>query len=221
MKFFVGRNMWTDGLILNDHYAHRLPTSVCLSVGIRDKNKVVGCCYFSNCTPGHWKQEVVELSRLVKKDHVKINLTQLISFGLSHLKRLGFDLVISYADYSKNHHGGIYQAASWNFHGKRKENLNGFIIDGEFIHRRSAYLRYGTSSIKLLDKIPKAIPFYDDGKFLYWKALNKKGKKKAVLLKLECNPYPKPGKREIEIKQYQEHPKRKSTDKFKPLFKME
>jgi hypothetical protein len=33
---------------------------------------------------------------------------------------------------------------------------------------------------------------YDKGKYLYWKALNRKGKLLAKQLGLQSNPYPKP-----------------------------
>jgi hypothetical protein len=221
-KYFIGRNKWTDSLILNEHYSHRLPTGTCLVVGIRDeKNKVLACCYFSSITAAQWKEKVVELSRLVKLPNVLIQLTQLISYGLKVLKKKGYDLVISYADSNQNHHGGIYQAASWNYHGKREQNLNGFIIDGEFVHRRSLYSKYGTSSSKLKDKLEKKHEvklLYDEGKHLYWKAINKKGKLKANKLNLQCNPYPKPGTNTKEKITYQETPKRIKSKILKQLF---
>ena len=207
MEFFVGQNMWTDALVLNEHYSHSLPSFTCLVVGIRRKHKVTAACYFSNSASGRWTEQLVELSRLVKLKTEETQLTQLISFGLKTIKKMKeskYNLCISYADYSRNHHGGIYQAASWNYHGKRKRRLSGFILNGEFVHRRSAYSRFGSSSIDILKK-HKGEPFYDDGKYLYWKALNKKGKAKAKKLELQKNEYPKPGLLERENKEVQDY----------------
>ena len=201
-EFFIGRNMWTDSLILNHHYSHKLPSSVYLVVGIRDKkkkNKILAVCYFSSSGAGRWVESFLELSRLVKLDDFKFELTQLISFGMKQIKKMKeYFLVISYADYSRNHHGGIYQACSWDYHGKRKRRCTGFKIDGEFVHRRTLFTRYGTSSVSLKDKLEKkghkVQLFYDRGKFLYWKTINKKGNLIAKNMQLEKQPYPKPTK---------------------------
>jgi len=202
-EFFIGRNMWTDSLILNHHYSHTLPVCIYLVVGIRNKkkkNSILAACYFSSTSTGRWKtREFLELSRLVKIDGFNFELTQLISYGMKQIKKMKkYFLVISYADYSRNHHGGIYQACSWHYHGKRKERCSGFKIDGKFIHRKLAYILYGTSSVSLKDKLEKkgheVTLFYDRGKFLYWKTINKKGNLIAKNMQLEKHPYPKPTK---------------------------
>lgn len=38
----------------------------------------------------------------------------------------------------------------------------------------------------------EAVPHFDSGKYLYWKALSKAGKRKADRLGLKALPYPKP-----------------------------
>ena len=133
-----------------------------------------------------------------------------------------YDLVISYADFSQHHHGGIYQACSWNYHGKRNKRLEGFLVHGEYIPTRNyndvLIKKFGTCSIDKIKDDPNVELVYGEGKFLYWKALNKKGKQKAQRLKLQSNPYPKPGKIKKEKLIYRKEPKRKQTKNLKTLF---
>ncbi len=203
MEIISHRNIWTDSLILRHHYSKRIPIGICFTMSIRNKNKIMATCYFSNMTAGHWGEDIIELSRLVKLNSFDYPLTQLISKSLKKLKKRGFDLVISYADSQQNHHGGIYQAASWNYHGIRGENsVCGYTIDGAFFHRRSLYSQFGSSSEDVIKKIKKTgkkvKKVKEPGKHLYWKALNKKGKQKAKKLLLNSIAYPKPGKIEKE-----------------------
>jgi len=221
MDFFVGRNMWTDALILNHHYSHRLPAGVCLVVSARVKNKPVATCYFTSLSMGHWSESVIELIRLVKKDGIKLNLTQLISYGMKHLKKK-HNLVISYADFSQHHHGGIYQACSWNFHDKRNKRLEGYVVDGDYIptrnYNQTLIKKYGTCSLNTIKDNPNIKPVYGEGKFLYWKALNKQGIQKAKRLGLQSNPYPKPGKIKTDRLIYTQEPKRKENKNLQKLF---
>jgi hypothetical protein len=66
---------------------------------------------------------VWELSRLWAPDgHAKNLLTQAISAAVVVIKRLEKpDALVSYADPNVGHHGGIYRAASWVYHGQSEE----------------------------------------------------------------------------------------------------
>jgi hypothetical protein len=67
------------------------------------------------------------------------------------------------------------------------------VVDGRFVPGRSANSRWGTRSPSRLAALGvDAEPHYDEGKFLYWKPLNRAGKAKARRLGLECQTYPKP-----------------------------
>jgi hypothetical protein len=106
------------------------------------------------------------------------------------------DLLVSFADATQGHHGGIYQAASWNYDGQRDRRMDGLLIDGHFMPGRNANHKWGTRSpTKLLERMPDRdiVPHYDDGKHLYWRALNKQGRRKAERLGLQSQPYIKPG----------------------------
>ena len=198
------------------HYHGKLAGSnvvVGLWVHRGNLRKIVAACIFGS-PAARWKEPVIELNRLVRNPEVAAPLTSLISKTCKEVKNKGWDLCISFADPRNSHHGGIYQAASWNYHEKRKPLVEGFKIDGRKIHKRTCYDYFGTTSIPRLQEMynqgkikfhdqfslftevtePEHVgiePYMDEGKHLYWRALDKNGKKKAERLGLECNPYPK------------------------------
>ena len=62
-----------------------------------------------------------------------------------------------------------------------------------FVPGRMANNAYGTQSpTKLNERGINAVPHYDDGKHLYWRALNRSGRQKSKRLGLLSMPYPKP-----------------------------
>lgn len=200
--FAFGHREEAEALVMKYHYSHRVPSNI-QAVGtlhvdgglFGDLGEAIAACFFS-IPPTRWSEEVWELSRLVRDEEHRPSLTSLISATVGELKRRSMiDLVISFADWTHNHHGGIYQAASWHFTGKRDRRMDAILIDGVLVPGRSANSAYGTQSpIKLREMFPgKEIePHFDEGKYLYWKPLNKKGKQKAERLGLESLPYPKP-----------------------------
>ncbi len=106
------------------------------------------------------------------------------------------DLVVSFADSTQSHHGGVYQAGSWNYHGFRKPRRTGLYVGDRYLPCRTAFDVYGS---ELPDKIRQIVPdgtrieeVIDDGKYLYWRALSKNGRARAKRLGLASNAYPKP-----------------------------
>lgn len=183
------------------HYAGKLPASAsiraCLTWhergGLFDMGGEAIAAVVFNIPSAQWKEEVWELGRLVRHpDKDCPPLTRLISQALKVVAK-DADLIISYADWTQAHHGGIYQAASWNYNGKRDACEIGVIVGGVPIHGRNANHRWGTRSrAKLAAKGIEAEPLMDEGKYLYWRALSKSGEAKAARLGLKCLPYPKP-----------------------------
>ena len=188
-------------LVTRYHYSHRVPGNIqgCYTMHedgglFGDFGPAVAALFFS-IPPTRWSEDVWELSRLVRDDHPR-PLTQLISFACKAAKTAGGDLLVSFADWTQEHHGGIYQAASWHYAGKRGRRVDGCIVDGQFIPGRSCNSRWGTRSpTKLAQKLGRPVsPHYDEGKHLYWRALTKAGKRKATRLGLDDFVYPKPNR---------------------------
>lgn len=176
-----------------------MPASVVLSYGLVEygpPRKTLACCLFSTPT-GRWEiqRNIWELARLVRLPSYKIPLTQLIAKALGYIRKEKLaELLISFADAEEDHHGGIYQACSWIYHGMRGKRLDGINIDGQFVPARTCNARYGTSSPIILKGQLKAdiVPHFDSGKHCYWKALTKKGMQLALRLGFHSKAYPKP-----------------------------
>lgn len=82
---------------------------------------------------------VWELSRLWAPDgHEKNLLTQAISASVGVIKRLEKpEALVSYADPNVGHHGGIYRAASWIYHGQSEEARYYRDANGNTVSRRA------------------------------------------------------------------------------------
>lgn len=187
-------------LVKTYHYSERTPGNVQfvgtlhLAGGLfGDYGEAVAAIFFS-VPPTRWSEDVLELSRLVRKEGVRVPLTLLIRLACGKLKASGRDLLVSFADAGEGHHGGIYQAAGWNYDGRRERACDGVIIAGKFIPGRSCNSTWGTRSPEKLTALLKqdVQPHYDIGKHLYWRALTKSGEAKAARLELKRLAYPKP-----------------------------
>ena len=201
MIFAVNEKKQVSNLIKEFHYSGRAVNSIYTFSWHEPRivpwgtiaGKCVAGAVFSS-PPTRWSEPVIELLRLVRSENQNIPpLTGLLSESIKWLRtNTDCDLIVSFADSTQGHHGGIYQAASWNYHGKRAAANDGLIIDGVFVPGRTCNARYGTRSpTKLKEERPELNieVHYDEGKHLYWKALNKLGKRKASKLMLESNKY--------------------------------
>lgn len=159
-----------------------------------DYGPAIAAVFFS-IPPTRWAEPVIELSRLVRADR-QIHLTGLISMSCRLLRSAGHDLIVSFADKTHGHHGGIYQASSWNYAGARDRQMDGLIVDGVFVPGRSCNAKFGTRSPERVSRIlgREVAPHYDLGKHLYWRSLGPRGSQKAARLGLSSLPYPKPEK---------------------------
>jgi hypothetical protein len=91
---------------------------------------------------------VWELSRLWAPDGHRHNLlTQAISYAVKIIQKLEQpDALVSYADPSVGHSGGVYRAASWLHHGTSEEVRAYRSTDGQVVARRAFHS--GSRSLK-------------------------------------------------------------------------
>lgn len=185
-------------LVKRFHYSRRVPSNVQFVGTLHDAGGLFGdygravAAVFFSIPPTRWSEPVLELSRLVRADR-RVPLTQLIARSCDALKRSGNDLLVSFADRTHGHHGGVYQAASWAYAGCRDRNMDGLVIDGVFWPGRTCNSRFGTRSpVKVSAVLGREVtPHYDEGKHLYWRALGPRGRAKAHRLGLIELAYPK------------------------------
>ena len=200
--FHTGNQEYADQLVLTYHYSRRIPQNVLLvgslweSGGLfGDLGRIIAACYFS-IPATRWSEEVAELSRLVRCEDVHPQLSMLVSRTVKEMRRQKkADLLVSFADSTQGHHGGIYQASNWHYHGKRDARMDGLIVNGKFVTGRNCNHIWGTRSPRLLqERFPEWIiePHCDKGKYLYWISLCRAGEEKAKRLGLESRSYPKP-----------------------------
>ena len=219
--FHTGEKQTARELVLKYHYSGRCHENPILVGSLHfgggglygDKGELVATCIFSQSNNNTWslkKVNLIELVRLCRKEEVQVPLSWLVSNTVKEVKRLRrFDIAISYADATQDHHGGIYQACSWNFHTYRQPKEDGLMIDGKFVPKRSVSTRYGTYRRdklgEMFDEVKQETLYgtevkniewgshVDKGKYMYWIPLNKTGKKIAKrVLNFESNEYPKP-----------------------------
>lgn len=102
----------------------------------------------------------IELRRLCCIDKTPKNTESFfIGNTLKKIKKLGFKRCLSLADPSFNHSGIIYKASNFKYLGREQGGGSRDIyIDGEKMHSRTAYAKFGTSGIKGLSKI---LPYSD------------------------------------------------------------
>ena len=187
-------------LVRDFHYSRRMPSNIQHCYAVRgvgglfgDYGEVHAVAMFC-IPPTRWAEDVLELSRLVRAPSFAGGLSKLLSFSAKRLRANGHALLVSFADRTQKHFGGVYQAASWNYGGCRSPNMDGLIIDGIFWPGRSCNSTFGTRSpdrLKELKPSADIIPHYDEGKHIYWKPLTVAGKTRAKRLGLKRLPYPK------------------------------
>lgn len=196
LHFRTGQYSDACDFVEKHHYSHRTPANIQLIATLHksgglfgDAGEIVAAVFFS-IPPTRWAEDVIELSRLVRASE-KVFLSSLISKSCSVLARNGHNLVVSFADRTHGHFGGVYQSSSWIYAGSREKRMDGVLVNGAFIPGRSANSRWGTRSPTRLSELGVvALPHYDDGKHLYYKPLNVAEKGKAKRLGLTSKPYP-------------------------------
>ena len=120
----------TKPLLLNRHYAKRLP-SISYAFGLFDDGMLVGVCtYGSPASPSlcvgvcgeQYRDKVLELNRLVIDTDEPNGASILISRSLKLLPKPS--IVVSYADTAQGHVGYVYQANNFMYTGATAERTD-------------------------------------------------------------------------------------------------
>lgn len=143
---------------LNWHYSKCLPVGKLIKVGVWENKKYIGVVIFGRGAnkslgePFGLKQdEVCELVRIALTKHVT-PVSRIMMIAIKFLKKKSpkIELIVSFADISKGHHGGIYQATNWIYNGKTNA-ADEYLYKGKRWHGR-AFRKVHGSHLNYMDK---------------------------------------------------------------------
>ena len=106
---------------MNWHYSKSIPVGKIVKVGAWENNKFIGVVMFAWGANNHLGSpyglpmvECCELVRIALTAH-QTPVSKIMAISIRWLKKQssGLRLIVSYADTSQGHHGGIYQATNW------------------------------------------------------------------------------------------------------------
>lgn len=175
------------------HYSKSVPAAKSVRIGVWWADEFRGSIVFSIGANrnqaklfGMKDVEVCELARVALTDHPEFQVTQALACAIRLLKRRcpGLKVVVSFADTTEGHHGGIYQAGNWIYTGKSNPSSH-FLYGGKKLHKRAYTGRAFGGGRKELPK--GAIRVRVPGKHRYVMPLDKKTRRR---LKVLAQPYP-------------------------------
>jgi hypothetical protein len=183
----------------NWHYSGVLPVPPLVKVGAWEAGKFIGVVIFSRGANnnllkpfGLLQTQGCELTRVALTKH-SVQVSRIMRLALQFLKRNApeLQLVVSFADPSEGHHGGIYQAGNWIYTGRQPSTIEYIAPDGKQWHGRMVSK---DGKIKVQGKYRKCwrtdqcTPVEKQGKHRYLFPLDEAMKRKVEPLR---KPYPK------------------------------
>jgi len=184
---------------LHWHYSKCLPVGKLVKVGAWENGRFIGVVVFGRgATPnlgkpyGLGQDECVELCRVaLNKHNAPVSRIMSIAIKFLHQKNSNLRLIVSFADASQGHHGGIYQAGNWIYSGQGGD-AKFYMINGKLTHPRSIGMKGLVQNIHGAQKLdPKARVVNVPGKHRYLMPLDKDIRKQIEHL---SKPYPKRSK---------------------------
>lgn len=187
-----------DRFVVEHHYLHSNPSVAQINYGLIFGNDLEAVASYGPIhvprSPANWL-ELRRLVRLPDPYELSIPLSSFLSKTLRFLKKENVPAVLSWADPSANHHGGIYQATNWVYTEPYSYNWNSHFKrpDGSIIDHRAAYKMFGTSAReKVLQINPDWVAFLPQPKYRYLMPLSLSKDECLKILKARERPYPKP-----------------------------
>lgn len=183
----------------NWHYSKCVPKSKLSKVGVWENGKFIGVViYGAGATPnlgkpyGLEQDQCIELVRIALTRHVS-PVSRIVKIANKWMNDAnpGLRLIVSFADTSQGHHGGIYQAGNWIYSGQGSA-AKFYMIRGKLTHPRtlgSAGLVQNIDGARARD--PNASVVIVPGKHRYLMPLDAEMRERILLL---SKPYPKRAK---------------------------
>jgi len=126
------------------HYSRVLPVPPLVKVGAWEREKFIGVVIFSRGANnnllkpfGLTATEGCELTRIALTKH-DVPVSRVVKLAMKFLIRNSPELrlIVSFADPSEGHHGGIYQAGNWIYTGRQPPTTEYIAPDGKQWHGR-------------------------------------------------------------------------------------
>jgi hypothetical protein len=180
----------------NWHYSKCIPVGKLVKVGAWENNKFIGVVLFARgATPNLGnpynlgQDECVELVRIALTKH-QTPVSKIAAIAIKFLKKSNpkIKLIVSFADQSQNHHGGIYQAGNWIYAGQ-SGSAKFYMIKNKLTHPRSLGslgLIQNLSGAQKLDQNAYVVDV--PGKYRYLMPLDSEMRDRIIPL---AKPYPK------------------------------
>ena len=172
------------------HYSGCIPKSKLAKIGVWENDRFVGVVIFGvGATSdlvkryGLRMEQGCELVRVALTKH-QTPVSRIVAISMRHLKTQfkNLRLVVSFADPSHGHHGGIYQAWNWIFNGT-SQSSDEYIYKGKRWQGRSF-----RNSHKGMEKHPSVQIVKGSSKYRYLMPLDDDMRKQIMPL---AKPYPK------------------------------
>ena len=128
----------------NWHYSKSVPVPPLVKVGAWENGKFIGVVIFSRGANnnllkpfGITQTQGCELTRIALTSHVS-PVSRVARLAIQFLKRNSpeLKLIVSFADPSAGHHGGVYQAGNWIYTGRQPPTVEYLAPDGKQWHGR-------------------------------------------------------------------------------------
>jgi hypothetical protein len=126
------------------HYSGSVPVPPLVKVGVWERGAYIGVVIFSRgATPsllrpfGLLQTQGCELTRIALTAHIS-PVSRIARLAIKFLKQKSpeLKLIVSFADPSEGHHGGIYQAGNWVYCGDTSKSTEYVGPDGKRWHAR-------------------------------------------------------------------------------------
>ena len=178
------------------HYSKCLPLGKLVKVGAWENGQFIGVVLFGRgATPNLGRpymlgqDECVELARIALTQH-QAPVSRIAALAMKFLRRSNpkLRLVVSFADQSQGHHGGIYQAGNWIYSGQ-SQPAKFYMISGKLTHPRTIGTKGFSQNISGARKLdPHATVVNVAGKHRYLMPLDAAMRERIMPL---ARPYPK------------------------------
>lgn len=177
--------------VLNWHYSKVMPNAKLARIGVWENDKFIGAILFGRGATaalvqryGLKMEEGCELVRVAIKSH-STPVSRILSIAMKMLKRAfpKLRLIVSFADTSQGHHGGIYQAGGWLYTGMSTPAKE-YVVNGKRYHGRS----FRNSPYRKMEGTPAVKIVYGSAKHRYLMALDNAMSEHIEKLR---KPYPK------------------------------